>query len=146
MKPLRFLGHPVHPITVHAPFGLLVGANGLDVATWLGLAPWTGDASWWLLAAGLAGATVAVTAGLIDYVAIPKGHPAGSTANLHLGLIACALSAYGVSLALRGDASSAAAVVGAVGLALLLAGGWAGGEMVYGHGIGVRGKGGDAAP
>jgi len=139
VRRIRLLGHPVHPFTVHLPLGLLMGVTGLDAAAWLGLAPWAADAAWWALAVGVAAAGAAATAGLVDYVAVPRAHPAGRMANVHLGLMSSALSAYVVSLAARGSGGVVGPLIALVGLALLLAGAWAGGEMVYGHAIGVRG-------
>jgi uncharacterized membrane protein len=140
---VRLFGHPVHPILVHLPMGLL-----LTVPLWdlVGLVrPGAGSvaaavADWTLVVGCLAGVAAAV-AGVIDFAALPSDHPAGRAANLHLYLMLCALGFYGTSLLLRhGHAAARMAPqllgLDAAGFLLLVAGGFFGAEMVYRHGVG----------
>ena len=138
MRRLRVLGHPIHPLSVHLPFGLLVAASGWDAAWWLtGTDAWWAAGTWTLLA-GVATGVAAATTGLLDYAALPAEHPAGTLATWHLAAMSAALGCYGLALALRWAGPSPAAVATALaGLVLLLGGGWLGGELVYGHGFGV---------
>lgn len=135
MRPLRVLGHPVHPVTVHVPFGLLACASALDLAALAGVER-AAEPGLWALIGGLAAGGVAATAGLLDFAAIPRTHPGGRLALAHLALMGGALTAYGGALVARGSWPGTAS--GLLGLGLLLAGGWTGGEMVFGHGVGVR--------
>ena len=137
----KFLGHPVHPMLIVFPLGLLATSLAFDIA-YLS----TGDAvfgsvSFWMIAAGICGALVAAFFGVIDWLAIPSatrakavglGHGAG---NLLVTLL------FIVSWFLRrpapdhpGPAPIALSVI-AVLLALITA--WLGGELVDRLGVGV---------
>lgn len=143
--PWRPLGHPLHPATTHFPVALL-----LSTVLWDVVAGWTGDPFWdrmafWVLVAGLAASGLTVITGLLEYAALGVEHPASSRANLHLGLVLVAVSLFGVSALFRGaevlgEAADpvAAVVAAALGAAVLVVGGWAGADLVYRHGVGVR--------
>jgi uncharacterized membrane protein len=69
----KLLGHPIHPMLIVFPLGLLATAVVFDV---VGLSK--GDASWfgisfWMIAAGIVGGLLAAVFGLIDWWAIPSG-------------------------------------------------------------------------
>ncbi|HVV49953.1 MAG TPA: DUF2231 domain-containing protein, partial [Polyangia bacterium] len=101
-------------------------------------AGWAAVGTWTLAVGCLAGLAAAV-AGVVDFGALPPGHPAGRAANLHLYLMLGALALYGTSALVRhGHAVGRAGVLGIDlgGLALLAAGGFFGAEMVYRHGVG----------
>lgn len=135
--------HPIHPMLVPLPIGLLVGALLSDLAFWIdGNALWA-TASLWLTAAGLFAGLAAAAAGLTDFFSSPairelyhaRRHLAGNLAVLVLAAI---------SLTLRMSLGPAPAVmpwglpVSAVIVALLGYTGWHGGEMVFGHGVGMQ--------
>lgn len=140
---LRLFGHPVHPMLVHLPMGLL-----LTVPLWdlLGLVRPSGTAAWstlggWTLAVGCLGGLVAAVAGMVDFAALPEGHPAGQAANLHLYCMLGALALYGTSLLVRHGHRAAGVSPGVLaldvgGFLALAAGGFFGAEMVYRHGVG----------
>jgi len=69
----KLLGHPIHPMLIVFPLGLLATAVAFDI---IGLS--TGDTSWfgisfWMIAAGIIGGLLAAVFGLIDWWAIPSG-------------------------------------------------------------------------
>src|ERR1041384_3945184 len=69
----KFLGHPIHPMLIVFPLGLLATAVAFDI---VGLVQ--SDASWfrisfWMIAAGIIGGLCAAVFGLIDWAAIPTG-------------------------------------------------------------------------
>jgi uncharacterized membrane protein len=69
-KGLRVFGHPLHAALSHTPMGLLTTSLLWDaVGIWRGEALWW-SISFWVIAAGLAGAAAAAMAGLVDYAAI----------------------------------------------------------------------------
>jgi uncharacterized membrane protein len=126
---------------VHVPIGLLAAVPVLDAACWWDRAP--PDAARWALGIGLLFGSVAAILGFLDFTALPPRHPAGRLATAHLALMTSALSAFGVSFVLRAPAvapSAAAVGWGIAGLALLLVGGYTGGELVYGHGVATPGE------
>jgi uncharacterized membrane protein len=134
-------GHPIHPMLVPLPIGLLAGAAASDV-----LFLRTGDrffarASRWLLAGGIGGALSAAPFGLVDFVSIRAARERPE-AWLHAigNFTVVALAAS--SLALRSGSDDrrppgAAVVLSGAGASLLLVTGWLGGELAYRHRIGV---------
>src|SRR5437764_15366869 len=67
----KLLGHPVHPMLIVFPLGLLATAVIFDViALATGNGAWSGIA-YYLIPAGLIGGLVAAVFGLIDWLAIP---------------------------------------------------------------------------
>src|SRR4051812_37161338 len=70
---VKLLGHPIHPMLIVFPLGLLATAvifDGLTLGT--GSGAWSGMAVF-LTAAGVIGGLVAAVFGLIDWLAIPSG-------------------------------------------------------------------------
>jgi len=77
-----FLGHPVHPMLIVFPLGLLSVAAIFDiiyVSTQNG--HWA-DVSFWMIAAGIIGGLIAAVFGFIDWLSIPEG-----TRAKYIGLI-----------------------------------------------------------
>lgn len=148
---LRLFGHPAHPALVHVPLGLW-----LTSAAWDTLAVWRGGPLAWqisfdCLVAGLVTAAPAAVAGLADLVALAGARKGGGreaaldTAVLHLMVMLGAAACFGGSVLARGgpappagDRAPWALVLSGAGVALLLWGGWLGGELVYRHGVGGR--------
>lgn len=139
---LRLLSHPVHPMLVHLPMGLLITAPLWDLLCFArpsGAAVWSAVGNW-TVAVGCLGGLAAAAAGMVDFAALPSGHPAGRAASFHLYLIVSALGLYGTGALLRRGHSAGVspAVFGldVAGFLLLAAGGYFGAEMVYRHGVG----------
>jgi len=141
VKRLRALGHPIHPPTVHVPFGLWAAA------VWDAAALFTGWPELWTLSLGCLGlgcaaALPALGTGLLDFAALEDAS-AEATAFWHMGLMCACWLLYGASALLRGGLGPPAHRTAAVaaqyaGFALLSVGGWLGGHLVYSHGSGVR--------
>ncbi len=143
MRSLRLFGHPVHPITVHVPLGLLLAAPLWDV---LGLA--RGEPTWWALsfwtvAVGCAASVPSIATGFLELAALPRGDPAGPAVERHLYCAVGAVAAFGASLLFRGPGAAPAGADRALALvlawsgwALLAVAGYLGGELVYGRGLG----------
>jgi uncharacterized membrane protein len=137
----KLMGHPVHPMLVVFPFGLLTMAVIFDFIH-LGTANgyWSGIA-YYLIIAGVIGGLVAALFGLLDWLAIPSGTRAKSIGLLHgVGNVAVVLIFVISWLARRGTIESPpslAIILGVVGLGLLLITGWLGGELVDRLGVGV---------
>jgi uncharacterized membrane protein len=145
-SPANILGHPLHPIFVTIPLGLWSFAPVCDLIFHLG---W-GDDSWkraafYCVGGGLAGAVPAIVTGLIDYTAVrePK---ARAVASFHLILNVLVTILYAWSFYLRwfefpANFGLVPVIIGFVGVVLLGASGWLGGELVSRFGISVRGDG-----
>ena len=135
--------HPLHPMLVHVPVACWLLAPMSD-----GAALVTGRALLWtvsalLLGVGTGWGALAATAGAMDYARAQAVAP--RLVNLHAVLMGSAWTVALLSLLGRVGADrqivvppSGWAVTACFGTAaLMIAGAWCGGEMVYGRGIGV---------
>jgi uncharacterized membrane protein len=137
----KFLGHPIHPMLIPLPLGLLSGSVAFDVAHRV-----TGDDVWGTVAAatigaGIVGGIIAAPFGVIDWVAIPDGTRAKRIGSLHgLGNVGV-LGLFGASWWLRHERPQAMETLpfglSLAGLALAAGTGWLGGELVDRLGVGV---------
>lgn len=138
----KLLGHPIHPMLIVFPLGLLATAVAFDI-----VALAQGDYSWfnvsyWMIAAGIIGGLLAAVFGLIDWIAIPSGTRAKTIGLLHGGTNVVVVLLFIVSWFVRkgSDAhvpTTAGLVCSFVAVVLALVGGWLGGELVDRLGIGV---------
>lgn len=134
--------HPLHPALVHFPVACWTLATATDFASlWLGEAAWQWSAG--LLTVGCALALLAMLAGLVEMARVPEG-AALRDAYLHMGAMLTALTLYGTRLLLRLDGlqplapDTLALLLDGAGFIALAVGGWLGGRLVYGHGVGQR--------
>jgi len=137
----RLLGHPIHPMLIVFPLGLLATAVAFDI---VGLVQ--GDSSWfgisyWMIAAGIIGGLLAAVFGLIDWVGIPSGTRAKTIGLLHGGTNVVVVLLFIGSWFMRGAPTnvptSSALALSFIAVVLALVGGWLGGELVDRLGIGV---------
>src|SRR5947208_1987387 len=137
----KLLGHPVHPMLIVFPLGLLATAIAFDI---VGLV--SGDNSWfgisfWMIAAGIIGGLLAAVFGLIDWWAIPSGTRAKSIGLLHgAGNVVVVLLFIGSWLLRRPapeNPGGTAFALAFVAVVLALVTGWLGGELVDRLGVGV---------
>lgn len=135
--------HPIHPMLVTIPIGFFVAALLGDLAFLLTGNPDFAGAAAWLIAAGIAGGLVAGAAGLADFLGVPAIRELYHARQHLVGNIALLVIAA-ISLGLRLSVGSAEAVLpwglaaSLVVVALLAFTGWHGGEMVFGHGVGMN--------
>jgi uncharacterized membrane protein len=141
---LRILGHPVHAALSAFPLAFLSGSVVADgIALFRNPSFWWA-ASFWLVAAGLLAAAPTVGAGLADYLSAVRGERTERTATIHMLVMLTALACFGIDLLFRGGTSppSGATLISTValdaaGAAIVTVGGWYGGELVFGHAVGV---------
>ena len=137
----KLLGHPIHPMLIVFPLGLLGMAVVFDV---IALALRTGywsEVALWMMVAGIVSGLIAAPFGLIDWLAIPAGTRAKRIGALHgLGNVVVLLL-FAASAWLRWFTPQAppteALAFGFAGLCLALFTGWLGGELVDRLGVGV---------
>lgn len=139
---VKILGHPVHPMVIVFPLGLLSTAVVFDL---IGLA--TDDSDWYevsyyLLGAGIVGGFAAAVFGLIDWLAIPTNTRAKQVGLYHALSNSVGLAFFIASWYLRYDGSvqdpeTLAIVLSLLGAGAASLGGWLGGELVYRLGIAV---------
>ncbi|HEX5718741.1 MAG TPA: DUF2231 domain-containing protein [Thermoanaerobaculia bacterium] len=137
----RLFGHPIHPMLIVFPLGLLGMSLVFDI---LHLA--TGGEHWalvsyYMIAAGILSGLLAAPFGLIDWLGLPGGTRAKRIGLLHGGGNVVVLLLFALSWFLRRDLPSAPGglEVGLSVIAVLLAlvSGWLGGELVNRLGVGV---------
>jgi uncharacterized membrane protein len=139
---VKLLGHPVHPMLIVLPLGLLSAGVLFDIVYLVTGDAQFADAAFWTITVGIVGGLLAAVFGLLDWLTIPKGTRAKSIGLWHgAGNFVIVLLFIG-SWLLRFDKHAYApdllpfilALVG-VGLALITA--WLGGELVYRLGVSV---------
>lgn len=137
----RLFGHPIHPMLIVFPLGLLGTSLVFDI---LHLA--TGGEHWalvsyYMIAAGILSGLLAAPFGLVDWLGLPGGTRAKRIGLLHGGGNVVVLVLFALSWFLRRDlpASPGGLEIGLSVVAVLLAlvSGWLGGELVDRLGVGV---------
>ncbi len=137
----KIAGHPVHPMLIVFPLGLLATAVIFDIITLVwGAGRWS-EMSFWMILVGVIGGLVAAVFGLIDFLGIPSGTRAHAIGLWHgLGNVVVVVL-FAVSWFLRRADPAApgalAYVLSFVAVALALVTGWLGGELVDRLGVGV---------
>ena len=136
---VKVLGHPLHPILIPFPLGLLITSLVFDIVYLFTANPLFSVVAFWMIAAGVIGGLLAAVPGLIDWLAIPRGTRARSVALWHLVANVVAVVVFVVSWLLRTGAPGAIGpiILSVVGVVLLGVGGWLGGELVGRLGVGV---------
>jgi uncharacterized membrane protein len=137
----KIMGHPLHPILIPFPLGLLSTSVIFDVVHLLtGNGKWS-EISFWMIAAGVIGGLVAAVFGLIDWLAIPSGTRAKAVGMWHGTTNVVMVTLFIVSWLLRadapGDPGTVAIVISFVAVGLASLGGFLGGELVVRLGVGI---------
>jgi len=137
----KLLGHPIHPMLIVFPLGLLATSVAFDIVglsksdpSWFGM-------SFWLIVAGVIGGLLSAIFGLIDWWAIPSGTRAKAIGLWHgLGNVVVVVL-FIASCWLRrpepNDPSAIAFALSFIAVVLALVTGWLGGELVDRLGVGV---------
>lgn len=139
---VKLMGHPVHPMLIVFPLGLLASAVAFDVIYYLTDRPGIASVSFYNLIGGVLMGLVAGVVGLVDWLAIPHATRAKRIGALHgLGNVVVLLLFTAAWLIRRGDPlhlpSTGAFVLELIALALAAVTGWLGGELVDRLGVGV---------
>ena len=144
--PASVASHPIHPILIPFPIGLLVFSFVCDVivrAGW-GTPVWH-DVAFFTMAGGVIGALVAAVPGFIDYLSLVR-RPAtansrvAAIATTHMALNLTVVVLYVVNLILRTRSAPDAALpfwLSLLGVVLLGMSGYLGGALVFEHRVGV---------
>jgi uncharacterized membrane protein len=135
------LGHPVHPMLVTVPLGLLPFAVISDFVYLITRKEQAAGLSYYATQGGLAGGLLAGVFGLMDWAVIPNHTRAKRIGTLHGIANVTVLLLFTLGLKARNDdpqrSNAAAASLGALGLGLSLLSAWLGGELIYRLSIGV---------
>lgn len=139
---VKLLGHPIHPMLIVFPLGLLAIGVLFDI-----IRMFTGNdalavVAFWNIAAGVVGGLLAALFGFIDWLNVPAGTRAKQVGLLHGGGNVVVVALFAVSWLLRlGEPnyipSTLAFVLSLVAVLIALVTAWLGGELVYRLGVGV---------
>jgi uncharacterized membrane protein len=137
----KFAGHPVHPMLIVFPLGLLATAVIFDIVYLVSSnSRWT-LVAYYMVGAGVIGGLAAAVFGWLDWFAIPSGTRAKRIGLLHGVGNVIVLALFILSWVLRRDnpevPPTGAIVAGLVGFVLAAFTGWLGGELVDRLGVGV---------
>lgn len=137
----RILGHPIHPMLVVYPLGLLPVSLIFDILYLVKKNPQFAIVAYWTLLAGIIGALAAAVFGLIDFLSIPKGSRAKSVGARHGLLNVGAVVLFAVSFYLRMDRPESpdtlAIILSGTGVLIAAVSAWLGGELPYRLSVGV---------
>lgn len=137
----KLFGHPIHPMLIVFPLGLLATSFIFDIVFLATEARRFTEISFYMIGAGIIGGLIAAVFGLVDFLAIPSRTRAKRVGALHGITNVTVVGLFAVSWALRyADPMVPGAlpiVLSGLGVALALVGGWLGGELVDRLGVGV---------
>jgi uncharacterized membrane protein len=138
----KLFGHPIHPILIPFPLGLLVTSFIFDIIYLITDNDAFSVAAFWMIAAGVIGGLAAAVFGAIDFSRVPDGTRAHSIGVWHAVLSVSMVVLFAVSWLLRVDDPAEPGVIpillSLVGATLAGATGWFGGELVGRLGMGVH--------
>ena len=137
----KLFGHPIHPMLIPFPLGLLLTSFIFDVVYLLTDNGKWSEIAFWMISTGVIGGLAAAVFGLIDWLAIPSGTRAKRIGLWHGAGNVVVVVLFIVSWLLRMDApgepGAIPIVLSLVGVALAGLTGWLGGELVDRLGVGV---------
>lgn len=138
-------GHPIHPMLIPFPIGLLVFSFIADlIYLWRGNPIWRDYIAFYTLLGGIIGGAAAAIPGLIDWATLTD-RAAVKVANWHARVNIATLVIFIASFYLRTTGGAAwfpsipmlPVVVSLVGIIGLTIAGWLGGQLVFRHGVAV---------
>jgi uncharacterized membrane protein len=133
---VKLLGHPIHPMLIVLPLGLLAMAVVFDVVYLVSADETFANVAFWDITAGILGGLAAALFGFIDWWAIPRNTRARRIGLYHgTGNLAIVLL-FVVSWFLRLPDHSYSPnllpfVLALIGAGMALGTAWLGGELVY---------------
>jgi uncharacterized membrane protein len=135
-------GHPVHPMLIVFPLGLLtVGAIFDIIYACTHNGHWA-DVSYWMIVSGIIGGLIAAVFGLIDWLGIPEGTRAKYIGLIHGLSNVVVVVLFIISWFMRRPDPAAPSMtamgLGWIGIGIALFAGWLGGELVYRLNVGVE--------
>jgi len=137
----KFAGHPVHPMLIVFPLGLLATAVIFDIIYLVVNNPQWTVVAYYMIGAGIIGGLAAAVFGWLDWIAIPRATRAKRIGLWHGVGNVVVLALFILSWVLRresADAPPTGAIVAALtGVVIALVTAWLGGELVDRLGVGV---------
>jgi len=139
---VKLAGHPIHPMLIVFPLGLLATAVIFDVIQLINGNTVLAEVAFWNIIAGIVGGLTAAVFGFLDWMSIPAGTRAKQIGLLHGGGNVVIVVLFLVAWLLRlGDPNHLPGglpiILEILGVGLALGTGWLGGELVDRLGVGV---------
>ena len=138
----KLFGHPIHPILIPFPLGLLVTSFIFDIIYLITDNDAFSIAAFWMIAAGVIGGLAAAAFGIIDFSGVPDDTRAHSIGLWHAVSSVSMIVLFAVSWLLRlsepAEPGIIPIILSLVGAALAGLTGWFGGELVDRLGVGVH--------
>ncbi len=138
----KAMGHPIHPMLIVFPLGLLATSFAFDIVYFINGNTTFATVSFWMIASGIIGGLVAAIFGFIDWLVIPPNTRAKGIGLWHgIGNVVVVVL-FAVSWWTRLNTpnnvpSIAAFTLSVVAVVLATMTGWLGGELVDRLGVGV---------
>jgi uncharacterized membrane protein len=138
----KLFGHPIHPMLVVFPLGLLATAVLFDILYLTTANPAFPTISFYMVAVGVIGGLLAAIFGFIDWLGLPSNSRARNLGAWHgIGNFVIVVM-FAVSWLLRRDnpnfvSDSLSSILAFAGVGLALITWWIGGELVYRLGVAV---------
>ena len=126
---IKIAGHPLHPMLIVFPLGLLATAVAFDIAALISTDNSWFNISFWIMAAGILGGLLAALPGLIDWVAIPSNTRAKWHGDGNVAMVVLFAMSWSLRRGNAGVPSSGALMLSFLGLVLALITGWLGGRI-----------------
>ncbi len=139
---VKLFGHPVHPMLIVFPVGLLATSLLFDILYFITRNTHFTIASFYMIAAGVIGGLLAAIFGFIDWLGLPVDsrakriggwHGIGNFTIVVLFIISWFLRIGGVDHI----PSALALILSIIGIGMALVTAWIGGEMIYRLGVAV---------
>lgn len=138
---VKFAGHPVHPMLIVFPLGLLATAVVFDVVFLISENGQWAFVSHYMIGAGVVGGLAAALFGWLDWIAVPGGTRAKRIGLWHGLLNMAVLGLFALSWFLRrenpGLPPTGAVMAALAGAAITVISAWLGGELVNRLAVGV---------
>ncbi len=139
---IKPMGHPVHPMLVNYPLGLLTLAPIFDVVHWITHNGYWSTVAFWMIAVGTAIGLLAAVTGTIDWLKIPAGSRAKLVGLVHGSGNYLILALFIVNWFIRLNAQANPPIIAYVltflGAAGFMFTGFLGGELTIHFGVGIE--------
>jgi uncharacterized membrane protein len=138
---MKIAGHPVHPMLIVFPLGLLATSVIFDIITLSTSDGKWSTMAWYMIGAGILGGLLAAVFGLIDWMGIPSNTRAKAVGLWHGGLNVLVVLLFAGSWMLRrpdlATPTGLALALSFAAVVIAVVAGWFGGELVDRLGVGV---------
>jgi uncharacterized membrane protein len=135
--------HPIHPMLIPFPIGLLSAGFACDFIFWITMSPFWAEAAFWSVLAGTVMTAVAALAGFTDFFGNARIRQLRTAWEHMIGNVTVLLLSL-ISLWIRLAQGHEEAIlpwgllISALVVLVLFFTGWKGGELVFNHRVGVQ--------